>query len=215
MSMDATSMLAILAIGIGFGLCLALVAVMVYALYSAARDLRRDSATASREFLDGLKKTAVAMKTLRVEVTASLSRLDGERIHDSSVSLQRAVKSFMGEVDKLQKIVYAQPALDVSDHGLPIDSLESEAEDDARMATEAGRWNPDIVRERIPEVERADSVNQYFQRRNDADSIPSPFSGAYASLINMAQERGEQPKPPEDINGAADESELTQKGELD
>lgn len=130
--------LALLAIGIGFGVGIALIAAMVYALYSANVQLRRDTASSHKTISDWLQKNYSENTKLRLEVTTALSRLDAERLYDASVSLQRLVKSLALQVDTMQRAIYAQPAQPAID--FTAGGMSEEAEDDARMLAERNRW---------------------------------------------------------------------------
>lgn len=231
--------LALLAIGIGFGLVLALVAAMTYSLYSSARALRQDLAAAVANLTTAAANSAQSIQQLRHDLTAALARLDGDRIYAASVSLQRTAKSLAATTHSLEHAILAQsssPAIDTSFTGMT--ALDEEAADDARMLAERGRWqassgHPDPLNPLagLSEEEKQRRVAEFFRQRaqvaqqdisnlasfSSLSSPPAPGSGAYASLLDLAAQQPPVAKPAPDFSTFDEEGgvDLAAKGELD
>lgn len=236
--------LALICIGAGLGLVLALVAVMTYGLYSANIQSRRDTAASHKTIADWLQKNYAENTRLRLEVTTALSRLDAEQLRASSLAIQRSAKLLAGQVDQLQKVVFAQPpspAIDFTPSG-----MEDEAEDDARMLADRARWQAATGQSgpfnqpavdplvNLSEEDKNRRVLEYFERQraaragfpygpathpdqfNTASTPPAAGSGAYAYLLDEASQIPPVRPPAPDFSGMEPEEgvELTEKGEL-
>ena len=180
--------LALLAIGIGLGLALALVAVMVYVLFRAAQQMRQSAS----QMLALSQRVEGAANGLRAEVTLALSRLDADRLYTASLSLNRLVKSLSLQIDTLQRVIFTQPAgpaLDFTQAGMTGGvagtGIDEEAEDDARMLREAGRWQQPLANQPLAdplaglsEDEKRRRVLEYFERKRAVEagfpSLPLP-----------------------------------------
>jgi len=177
--------LALLAIGIGFGLAIGLVAVMVFVLYRTATSFSRTTNAALSHSADALAANKLAMQQLRGEVSVGLSKIDAEKMYSASLQLQRLVKSLGQQVDTMQKALYAQPPAPAIDWTSPGTGMDTEAEDDARMLAERNRWrapssstNPDQYVSPtfstndplagLSEEERRLRTLEYFERRRAA-----------------------------------------------
>lgn len=233
--------LALLAIGIGFGLVLALVAAMTYSLYSSARALRQDLAAATANLTTAAANSAQSIQQLRHDLTAALARLDGDRIYSASVSLQRTAKSLAATTNSLEHAILAQPAspaIDTTFTGLT--ALDEEAADDARMMAERGRWQASGYSDStnplagLPEEEKKRRIAEFFRQRAQAGqpaqqsdisnlssfgyaSPPAPGAGAYAALLDFAAQQPPAAKPAPDFSTFDEDGgvDLAGKGELD
>ena len=238
--MNSLDILALLAIGGGVGLVLALVAVMVYALYHLASTLRRTASRSLAQVAEVLKAQEQTISHLRAEVAQALARVDAERLYQSSLAIQRASKSLGAQTAELQKVLFAQPvkqpALDLG-YGIGA-AAEPEMEDDftSDPADPLAGLTPD---------EREQRVQEFFARRNrertgqpgsgnqqdihPVGSVPPAFgSGAYAALAEEAarlQRQHSVPVPaPADFSGVVTDAgdgldspesvDLSDKGEL-
>lgn len=212
--------LALIAIGAAFGLALALVAVMVYALVTTATGFRRTVNASLTKVADELAAQKMSLNVLRADISASLSRMDAERLYEASLAVQRSAKSLSAQITTLQKVVFAQPAIDT---GPETFGIEDEAEDDARMLAEQARWagQPDPLAG-LSEEEKNRRVQQFFQNRprggisHFGSAPPTAGAGAYASLLEEAQQRVPPTPPPGDFDDANGEDglDLSGKGEL-
>ncbi|MDE2103576.1 MAG: hypothetical protein KGL39_40425 [Patescibacteria group bacterium] len=230
--------LALLSIGIGFGAAICLVAVLVYALYRTASSFSRTVNASLKLAADQLAANKLAIQQMQSNVNFALSRLDAEALRASSLAIQRAAKTLGGQVDQLQKVVFAQPAapaLDFSPQGL---GMDVEAEDDARLIDEQrSRWQPSPLPPQsftappadplagLSEEEKRRRTLEYFERRRAAQAgFPYPAAGAadyaapsapptagsgiYASLLEEAASRPPAPSPAPDFSGTELDSEV-------
>ena len=226
--------LALLAIGIGGGLCLALVACMVYVLWSSTRKMQHSLGVFLNTIPALRDQISNSLDKLRGEVSVGLSRMDAERLYTTSLSLSRLVKSLGSQVEAMQKAIYAQPpasALDFTASG-----LDEEAAEDARMIAERQRWQqnqlPADPLAGLTEDEKRQRTLEYFEKRRasragfpyaDSPFVSSPSapptagSGIYASLLEEAASRPPAPSPAPDFSGLETDSEvdLVGKGELE
>jgi hypothetical protein len=223
--------LALIAIGFLLGLVLAVVAVLAFALWREASMQRTESKNyatlildhfkASRNALDMFRReNTMQIEKLRSEVALALSRMDAERLHDASLAIQRSSKQMSAAVATLTKAIYAQPAIDT---GPETFGIEDEAADDARMLAEQNRWaaQPDPFAG-LTEEEKNARVQQYFQNRQRngishfGSAPPAAGAGAYASLLEEAQQVAPPMKPMADFDDMAAEDglDLSGKGEL-
>ena len=232
MTLTSLDILAILAIGFGGGLVLALVAAMVYALLAANRETRRQTASALATLTDWLQRSHHALEQQRLEVGAALARFDPERLQQASLAITRSAKSLAAQVGELEKVVFAKPAtpaLDFSADGM-----------DEDLQPQREPWPPmDNPLERLTEQEKQARVNDYFQQRERerrqnwaAEQNPfsatlppaqpvgpaPPFTGAYADLVaSAATSHPPAATAPADFSGTEPEAgvELSEKGELE
>lgn len=212
--------LALIAIGAGFGLSLALIAIMVYALVTTASKFCDKLTVSLTKVSDSLTSQKLMLEHLRTEISMSLSRMDAERLYEASLAVQRSAKSLSAQITTLQKVVFAQPAIDT---GPETFGIEDEAEDDARMLAEQARWSgqPDPLAG-LSEDEKNRRVQQFFQNRarggisHLGSSPPTAGAGVYASLLEEAQQRVPPTPPPGDFDDANGEDglDLSGKGEL-
>ena len=196
MNFSTMNDLALLAIGVGFGLILALVAVMTYSLHSTAKNLRQDLSSAVANLTTTATTSAQSIHQFRNDLTAAISRLDGDRIYAASVSLQRTAKSLAATTSSLEHAVLAQPsspAIDTTFSGMT--SLDEEAADDARMLAERGRWQassststayPDPLNPLagLSEEEKQRRINDFFRQRARQSGQPAALSdlNSFSSL---------------------------------
>lgn len=215
--------LALLAIGAGFGLALALIAVMVYGVWTTASGFRRTVNASLAKVAESLAAQNAVVDKLRAEVSLALSRMDAERLYEASLAVQRSSKAMGSAVATLTKAIYAQPAAPAFDLADPMAGIEDEAEDDARVMAEQSRWAQPDPLAGLSEEEKNRRVHEFFQnRQRDAginrfgSSPPTAGAGAYASLIEEAQQSAPPTKPPADIHDEPDDApwELDGKGEL-
>lgn len=178
--------LALLAIGLGLGLVLAVVVGLCGSMIWSASKQRKQTLDAQQYLTHHLDRNTQAMTLLRSDISAALSKLDAERLYSSSVAIQRSAKSLALQVDQLQKVVFAQPAspaIDFTTAGL---GMDAEAEDDARMLAENNRWrqaaqtNPPVYDgmpsrfgvgdnlDGLSEEEKSRRVLEYFEKRRAA-----------------------------------------------
>lgn len=237
-SMTALDILALLAIGGGLGLALALVAVMVYALYHLASTLRNTAVRSLAQVAEVLKAQEQTINHLRTEMEQALARVDAERLYQSSLAIQRASKSLGAQTAELQRVLFAQPtrqpALDLS-YGMAT-GLETEPDGDFNASP------PDPLAG-LASDERERRVQQFFAQRNRErvgqpgsgnqqdiyaiGSVPPAFgAGAYAALAEEAarlqRQQPLQPAPDlsSSVTGSGDEDDsaegidLSDKGEL-
>src|SRR5579863_601220 len=233
--------LALLAIGCGFGLALALVAVMTYVLYRAASLARSATAAALTNVTSALAQQNLAIDKLRGEVSLSLSRMDAERLYSASLAIQRASRTLAQQTDTLQKALFAaspaSPAIDFSEPAAF--DLNDEAMDDQRLMQERARWQGAHSQQGQPqpqsspldalsEEEKAARVQEFFaRRRNGISAANQPFpsssafpstpptagSGAYASLVE--QVAATQPFVPRAAPADFDDAGVGQEVDLD
>lgn len=213
--------LALLAIGIGFGFALAIIAVMVYVLWTTATGFRRTVNASLAKVTESLAAQNATTEKLRTEVTLALSRMDAERLYEASLAVQRSAKSLSAQIATLQKVVFAQSAPPAFDLGPETFGMDDEAADDARILAEQARWAQPDPLAGLSEEEKNRRVQQFFeQRRQDGisrfgSSPPTAGAGAYASLIEEAQQRVPPTPPPGDFDDASGEDgDLSGNGEL-
>jgi hypothetical protein len=186
--------LALLAIGAGGGLCIALIACMVYLLHRTTSSFRAAVSASLANCAQQLAANRLAADHLRADLTAALSRLDSERLFAASLQLQRLVKSFSIQVDTMQRALFAQPAspaLDFSQAGMSAGlagtELDEEAVDDARMLAERNRWAVGAASQplnqpaadplaNLSEEDKQRRVLEYFERRRaQTAGFPYPY----------------------------------------
>lgn len=228
--------LALIAIGCGFGLSLALVSVLACFLAWSTYKQRELTQTAQKNLARLLESNMQSVDRLRGEVTLALSRMDAERLYAASLQIQRASRSLGQQVDTLQRALFASqhgPAISTGPD--PAFSLDEEALDDERLVAERARWQgahqpqPGPL-DGLSDEEKAARVQQFFQRRrgeqaggtggiySPASTPPAAGSGIYASLLEEVQ--ATQPFVPRaapadfDDAGTGDGVDLTEKGEL-
>ena len=186
--------LALIAIGMMFGMVLLLVGIAAAFLFYTAVQMRKESAESKKSVAAALKANTAAIDLLRSEVALSLSRMDAERLYEASVSIQKANKRLGATAQMLSKIVFAStspaPGLDMT--GTPGFTMEEEAADDARMLDERNRWLAD----QQPEPVNAAQVNDFFaeRRRHQRGGIHTigstpPPNGAYQSVTQDQPEK--------------------------
>lgn len=188
--------LALLAIGIGFGLALSLVAIMTYVLWTSARKMQHDIGVFIQTVPALRDQIASALDKLRGEVSVGLAKMDAERLYSASINLQRLVKSLGMQVDTMQKAVFAQPPSPAIDWTPPGTGLDTEAEDDARMLADRARWRQETSQPayqpvgypagyppaadplaNLSEEDKSRRVLEYFERQRAARAgYPYPAS---------------------------------------
>lgn len=198
--------LALISIGLLFGIVLAVVTVASGFLFVTAARMRRESNDAKREVSEAIRLNTLAIDKMRGEVGLALSQMDAQRIYESSVAILGARRELAGVVTQLKKIVYAVPG-EPSAPTTPGFTLEEEAADDARMIAERNRWNAQQTEPIDPE-----QVNDYFakRRRSGVFSMGStpPAESAFAEAVSQQPERGVETLP--DLG----DDELSGQGEL-
>lgn len=186
--------LALIAIGMMFGMVLLAVGFAAAFLFYTALQMRKESAESKKIVTTSLKTNSTAIDLLRSEVALSLSRMDAERLYDASVSIQKANKRLGQTAQMLSKIVFAStssaPGLDMGN--TPGFTMEDEAADDARMLEERNRW----LNEQQPEPVDPAQVSDFFERRrretrSGIHSIGStpPAGNAYQSVTQDQPEK--------------------------
>lgn len=180
--MNSLDILALLAIGGGLGLVLALVAVMVYAIYHLAATLRRTASRSLAQVAEVLKAQEMAISHLRTEVSQALARVDAERLYAASLAIQRASKSLGAQTAELQRVLFAQPghapALDLAgglDYGMSA-GMEPEDEINSGSVDPLAGLTPD---------EREQRVQQFFAARN-RERVGRPGSGNQQDIRSVA-----------------------------
>jgi hypothetical protein len=191
--------LALLAIGLGLGFLVSIIAVMTYALWTSARRMQTNLDIFLRSVPALRDSISTSIDKLRGEVSVGLSRIDAEKMYTASLQLQRLVKSLAVQVETMQKAVFAQPsspALDFSQTG-----LEEEALDDARLIAERegrNRWQGASQSAAQPatadgyatsdplaglsEAEKQQRVLEYFERKRAAQAgFPYASPSSFAS----------------------------------
>ncbi len=128
---------ALIAIGLLFGIVLAVVAVAAAFLFYTAIHMRRESAEAKKEVSAAVKSNTAAIDKMRGEVALALGQMDAQRIYESSVAILGAKKELNSVVSQLKKIVYASVPAEPAQQGF---AMDEEAADDARMLEERDRW---------------------------------------------------------------------------
>lgn len=213
--------LALIAIGAAAGFFLAVIAVMVAALWHIATGFRRTVIAALAKNTEAFTAQTAIVDKLRAEVALALSRMDAERLYEASLAVQRSAKSLSAQIATLQKVVFAQPAPPAFDLGPETFGMDDEAADDARILAEQARWAQPDPLAGLSEEEKNRRVQQFFeQRRQDGisrfgSSPPTAGAGAYASLIEEAQQRVPPTPPPGDFDDASGEDgDLSGNGEL-
>lgn len=214
--------LALISIGFGLGICLAVVAGMVLVLYFLSQRAIRSiesSLAEVRRALDlqttGVDLLRTDMTQIKSDVTFALARIDSDRLYAASQTMQRSAKSLAASTDTLQRALFAQPAT-APPPALDLYGLDDEAAEDARLAADRDRWaalrEADPLAGLTPE-ERERRVSQFFADRRaqrqpvpgsgNLDDIhpvgaspgapPSFGSGAYAKLAEQAAALQAQP----------------------
>ena len=195
--MNSLNDLALIAIGIGFGLCLAAVAGMVYVLERAAQRMSRSA----ERMIALAQHSEGVIDRLRSDMINALSRLDAERLYSASINLQRLVKSLAIQVDTMQRALFTQPpapALDFTPAGM---GLDEEAEDDARMLADRARWQsagqPQPAKQSpldpladplagLTEEEKRIRVHQFFERRRQEQAAAATGATGGATIGSYA-----------------------------
>lgn len=197
--------LALIAIGLLFGIVLAVVAGAAGFLFWTAIHMRKEAGESKKEVSAAIKANTVAIDKMRGEVALSLSQMDAQRLYEASVGIIGAKKQLTAIVNQLNKVVFAATPEVPSTPGF---TMEEEAADDARMLDERNRW---LAGEPID----PEQVNDFFEqrRRNNKGGIHKigstpPPDGAYLSIREAQTER-----PVETLPDLGDE-ELTGVGEL-
>jgi hypothetical protein len=186
--------LALIAIGMMFGMVLLFVGIAAAFLFYTAVQMRKESAESKKSVTASLKSNTAAIDLLRSEVALSLSRMDAERLYEASVSIQKANKRLEQTAQMLSKIVFAStsppPGLDMT--GTPGFTMEEEAADDARMLDERNRWLAEQDHDPVDPAQ----VQDFFERRrretrSGIHSIGStpPANGAYTSVTQGQPEK--------------------------
>lgn len=212
--------LALIAIGAAAGFFLAVIAVMVAALWHIATGFRRTVIAALNKNAEAAAAQSHIVDKLRSEVALAMSKMDAERMYEASLAIQRASKSLNVQVDTLQKAVFAHPAPPAFDLGPDTFTIEDEAAEDARIIAERNRWAQPDPLAGLTDEEKNRRVSLFFeQRRRDGMSRmgsapPTAGAGAYATLLEEAQPA--PAKPPADIHeeGSEEPWDLDGKGEL-
>jgi hypothetical protein len=132
--------LALLAIGLFGGFLLAVIAVLVYVLWSSARKMQHSLGVFFNTIPTLRDSISNSVDKLRGDVSVGLSKMDAEKMYAASIQLQRLVKSLGQQVDTMQKALYAQPPAPAIDWTPAGTGLDEEAADDARMIAERNRW---------------------------------------------------------------------------
>lgn len=198
--------LALIAIGLLFGIVLAVVAGAAGFLFWTAIQMRKEAAESKKEVSAAIKSNTVAIDKMRGEVALALGQMDAQRLYEASVGIIGAKKQLTAIVNQLNKVVFAAAPEPAPPTGF---TMEDEAADDARMIEERNRWlaqQPDPI--------PAEQVNDFFEqrRRNNKGGIRSmstpPPDGAYLSITEAQPE-----KPVATLPDLGDE-ELTGVGEL-
>jgi hypothetical protein len=197
--------LALLAIGLFGGFLLAVIAVLVYVLWSSARKMQHSLGVFFNTIPTLRDSISNSVDKLRGDVSVGLSKMDAEKMYAASIQLQRLVKSLGQQVDTMQKALYAQPPAPAIDWTPAGTGLDEEAADDARMIAERNRWQA-IASQNPPaypatpsnfpppadplanfsDDEKRQRTLEYFERRRAAQagfpyppaSPASPFSPA-------------------------------------
>jgi len=204
--------LALIAIGLLFGIVLCVVGVAAAFLFWTAIQMRKESADSRKETTAAIKSNTVAIDKMRGEVGLALSQMDAQRLYEASVAIVGAKKQLAQIVAHLNKVVYASqpPGLDMS--GTQGFTLEDEAADDQRMISERNRW----LAQQQPDAIDPERVNDFFEQRRRSnrggihtmESTP-PAAGAYQAVVEQQSE-----KPVATLPDLEPESELAGTGEL-
>lgn len=184
---------ALVALGLLFGTILAVLGCAAYAMFSAAKSQREDTAVAHKAIVDRLSQVSLSIDKLRAETSLALSRMDADRLHDTAITLQSAAKTLTGSVNSFQRLLFAQagqapaaPTLAGFPPSAPMDSafsLVDEAEDDERMLTDRERWNNE-------EFGGPQRIPLQYQTRSQAmpsQQPPSPYNN-FSPLAGLPAE---------------------------
>ncbi len=199
--------LALIVIGLLFGLVLAVVSGAAGFLFYTAVQMRKENADTQRQTSSVIADNTSAIDRMRGEVSTALTQMDAQRLYEASVAVQKNSKQLSQIIGHLNRIVFSVPTDTPSMPQMPGFNLEDEASDDARMLEERNRWlagqSPDITPEQ---------VQDFFanRRRNGVFSVGStpPAVGAYQSI---AEEQIE--KPVSTLPDLDDGNDLTEIGE--
>lgn len=199
--------LALIVIGLLFGLVLAVVSGAAGFLFYTAVQMRKENADTRRQTSSVIADNTSAIDRMRGEVSTALTQMDAQRLYEASVAVQKNSKQLSQIIGHLNRIVFSVPTDTPSMPQMPGFNLEDEASDDARMLEERNRWlagqSPDITPEQ---------VQDFFanRRRNGVFSVGStpPAVGAYQSI---AEEQIE--KPVSTLPDLDDGNDLTEIGE--
>ena len=99
--------LALIAIGLLFGVVLAVVAIAAGFMFYTAIQMRRESTESKRDTVEAIRLNTIAIDKMRGEVGLALSQMDAQRLYEASVGIQRVNKNLMASVAQLNKIVFA------------------------------------------------------------------------------------------------------------
>jgi hypothetical protein len=169
--------LALLSIGLGLGLLLALMVIAAASLLWAASRMFRTAAAIQKITVAATDRLSVDLGKLQTEVSLHLSRMDAERIYECSLALQQSARTLKKQIGSLQSLVYASsasasPAIDTSPAPAAF-SMDDEAVDDARMVSERNRWLAGQEGEDplagLSEEEKQERVSQFFARRRHSN----------------------------------------------
>lgn len=154
MNTATSSVIAILAIGLFgllFGILMALVGVMAYALHRSAVDIKQVAQQSADLVAKVISQNTQTIDKLRGEVALSLSRMDADRLHDAATQIQTGAKALGQQTATLSRLIFAAAGQSALAPGTlagfpdpaPMDSsfsMEDEALDDATMLAERTRW---------------------------------------------------------------------------
>lgn len=196
--------LALIAIGLLFGIVLAVVMIAAAFLFWTAIQMRKEASEAKRDVAKAMRECTQAITEIRIEVANSLAKLNPDRVDEAYAGIVKSHRTLSGIVGQLNKIVFAavQPEMPTGF------AMDDEAADDARMLAERNRW----MAQQAPEVSQ-EQVNDFFatRRRNGVYSVGStpPATGAYQAIAEQQVE-----KPPQTLPDLEPDAELAETGEL-
>lgn len=196
--------LALIAIGLLFGIVLAVVMIAAAFLFWTAIQMRKEAADAKRDVAKAMRECTQAINEIRIEVANSLAKLNPDRVDEAYAGIVKSHRTLSGIVGQLNKIVFAAVTPEMPT-GF---AMDDEAADDARMLAERNRW----MAQQAPEVSQ-EQVNDFFanRRRNGVYSVGStpPATGAYQAIAEQQAE-----KPPQTLPDLDPDAELAGTGEL-
>lgn len=196
--------LALIAIGLLFGIVLAVVMIAAAFLFWTAIQMRKEASEAKRDVAKAMRECTQAITEIRIEVANSLAKLNPDRVDEAYAGIVKSHRTLSGIVGQLNKIVFAAVTPEMPT-GF---AMDDEAADDARMLAERNRW----MAQQTPEVSQ-DQVNDFFasRRRSGIYSVGStpPATGAYQAIAEQQVE-----KPPQTLPDLEPDAELAGTGEL-
>lgn len=214
--MTTATILAIVAIGLFgllFGIVLAIMGAMAYAMYTASVQQREATKHAHETIMGWIRKQNEVIGGLRSDVTIALSKFDGDRLHDASLAIQSSSKQLNQSVATFSKLLFAQaganPTVPLAGFPQPQMSeafgLEDERMDDEYLNSQASRWGQSHgqvgwagVQQQVP--------MQYQQDQYNPAPPPEPRRpfGMPASPMTQWPRAAEDPQPASlpDIEGA-------------